>query len=518
MSLQPSLRYLPDKIMSSSILIWGGVGLLSVICLIQYMRSRAKRTAFPIIDPRDEKDYRCIIMDGVAKYPDTPFYILGSIKTLMLPKSYIDEIRSMPEDKMTLRKFVRQEFHVELTGIGDPSKPTVKVVNTDLTRHVATALPQIQEEIIYSFDHAFGSCEDWSSFPTYFTLGKIVAIISGRILVGLPLSRNEEWIDNNIAYAMSVVKLKAAFSKWPEWSWDIVRYFIKEVREHSKLCARASKNMKPLLDMKIDASGMDVDTNENTAEQGKFVTWLRSRLDAGRRNNREIFTEQQLALSFASIHVTTTLITQAMYDLAAYPEYVPILLEEIRSIMREDPSGTIQKSSLPKLTKLDSFIKESQRVSPFSLVSHIRDTASDIKLSTGQVIPKDTRISVPSWAIHHSSPSLHSPGYTKSLSEFDGLRFHNLRHVPGNENRYQFVTTSTDSLSFGHGMHSCPGRFFANNIIKLTIIHLLMDWEIRFPDDLKREGGAWRRPKNQFREFDYVLDMNADLEIRKRKI
>jgi len=38
--------------------------------------------------------------------------------------------------------------------------------------------------------------------------------------------------------------------------------------------------------------------------------------------------------------------------------------------------------------------------------------------------------------------------------EFDMFRFEKLRSKPGNENKYQFATTSLENLAFGHGPHA----------------------------------------------------------------
>lgn len=63
--------------------------------------------------------------------------------------------------------------------------------------------------------------------------------------------------------------------------------------------------------------------------------------------------------------------TAVIYDLAAYPGYIPALREEIQTVMDEDGSyidgeghKKLKKSSIPRLWKLDSFLKESQRLTP----------------------------------------------------------------------------------------------------------------------------------------------------------
>jgi len=140
---------------------------------------------------------------------------------------------------------------------------------------------------------------------------------------------------------------------------------------------------------------------------------------------------------------------------------------------------------------------------------------SPLTLSTGQILPKGARFAFASDAIQTSdltptfSPALNPP-VNKPVSEFDGLRFYNLRKIPGNENKFQFATVSPDSMSWGHGNHACPGRFFASNEIKVMLIELLNNWEFRFP-----EGKG--RPDNYVTETTVMPNTMAEMEFKMRK-
>ena len=57
-------------------------------------------------------------------------------------------------------------------------------------------------------------------------------------------------------------------------------------------------------------------------------------------------------------------ITHALYDLAANPEYIQPLRDEILPIIAEQGWT---KAAMGKMWKLDSFLKESQRVNGVSL-------------------------------------------------------------------------------------------------------------------------------------------------------
>ena len=72
-----------------------------------------------------------------------------------------------------------------------------------------------------------------------------------------------------------------------------------------------------------------------------------------------------LILTLASSHTTSMAACQALFQMCEYPEYLPELREEVRTVVEED--GGWRKTTLTKLRKLDSFIRESQRVHPPSL-------------------------------------------------------------------------------------------------------------------------------------------------------
>ncbi|OBZ73434.1 Ent-kaurene oxidase [Grifola frondosa] len=65
-----------------------------------------------------------------------------------------------------------------------------------------------------------------------------------------------------------------------------------------------------------------------------------------------------LAANFAAIHSSSMTFTQALYYLAANPEFVGPLREEVDAIISTDGWS---KAAMDKMRKIDSFLKESQR-------------------------------------------------------------------------------------------------------------------------------------------------------------
>lgn len=128
------------------------------------------------------------------------------------------------------------------------------------------------------------------------------------------------------------------------------------------------------------------------------------------------------------------------------------------------------KEAMGHLYKLDSFIRETQRLSPGTtgrstgLYFAIHNAAHpdpiieatprialvDFRLSNGFVIPAGTRVSTHLSAMHLD------PEIYENASEFDGFRYSRLRESnPQEATRHQAVnTTNMNYLSFGHGRHA----------------------------------------------------------------
>lgn len=106
-------------------------------------------------------------------------------------------------------------------------------------------------------------------------------------------------------------------------------------------------------------------------------------------------------------------------------------------------------------------------------VSMRRKVVEDVTLSDGLFLPKGSRLNVDSSRM--ADPSLHD-----NPEQYDAYRFLKMRSQPGREFMAQLVSTSPDHLGFGHGQHSCPGRFFAANEIKIALAHMILkyDWQL----------------------------------------
>jgi cytochrome P450 len=114
-----------------------------------------------------------------------------------------------------------------------------------------------------------------------------------------------------------------------------------------------------------------------------------------------------------------------------------------------------------------------------------RAVTKDFTFSDGTTVPRGSYVLVPMHAMYLDD-SLYP-----NASTFDAFRWSRLREQPGDEKRYQFVTTSPTHINFGHGRDACPGRFFAAQEIKLLLAHILLHYDVRLEHSSALPSPTW---------------------------
>jgi cytochrome P450 len=162
------------------------------------------------------------------------------------------------------------------------------------------------------------------------------------------------------------------------------------------------------------------------------------------------------------------------------PQYVQALREEAREAYNFG-DGAFTTAAIQKLSKLDSFIKETMRFNPISVDAFQRKVLQPFSLPDGTVVPAGTRLAI-AWAAMSRDPEIF-----ENPDQFDGYRFVNAaKTVDGKvSGTNQFVAASREYLVFGFGRHACPGRFFATALLKIMLATILLKYDLRNGDGSK---------------------------------
>ncbi|KXH40775.1 P450 monooxygenase [Colletotrichum simmondsii] len=422
-----------------------------------------------------------LLRAGFEETHGRPFQVISPFGPLvMLPPSLCDEVRN--DKRLTFTGFidrvrVYEQNSSNLGGrsngshgipawisckMGSREKSYKKPCGRTSTKNLVMYLTErLREEASLILREQLPSSKEWQEVRFFPVATQLAARLSAKILLGDRLCRDKEWIAVSINFTGVILHAGRALRAWPVLLRPLVHRFVPTLNYLRSQITQARKIMEPELAARRLARG----EKERPMDS---LSWI----DDVRRGREFDVVAGQLFLTFAAIHTTSSVVTAILYDLLAYPEYFTLLREEIVKVFTED--GGWSKNSLFKLKLMDSCMKESQRL--HILGPHImnRRVEEAITLSDGTYLPKGTLITV---ATHNTrDPALWGPEPEK----FDGNRFLRMREEPGQENRWQFVSTSPEFLAFGHGTHACPGRFFASNEMKIVLAHLIMnyDWRI----------------------------------------
>ncbi|KAF9870929.1 cytochrome p450 [Colletotrichum karsti] len=414
---------------------------------------------------RWDEDAIEILKEGDRVTEGRPFQILSSFgPCIVLPKEYCNEIRN--DSRLSFRGFIERQALVQYPGLdvihtgveGDIIQDTIR---KNLNQALGGMTASLSQECALVVAESLPQSKDWKQTKFIMASTNIAARLSALVFLGERLCHRQDWIDTSIRFTVVMMRSQAALRAWPVFMRRIVCYFLPELIYLRQLIRQARDIIEPELAYRR-ASRAEVVKPQDS------LSWL----DDVRQGRPFDVVSGQLFLTVAAIHTTSTVLTATMYDLISNPAYIGLLREEIVRVYNED--GGWKKTSLYKLKLMDSCMKESQRLNILGPNMMNRYAEADVTLSDGTFIPKGSHITIPTF--HMRDPDV----FGSNADEFDGYRFLRMRDEPGQENKWQFVSTSPEFLSFGHGKHACPGRFFASNEIKIALIHLLLkyDWDI----------------------------------------
>ncbi|KAK0230002.1 cytochrome P450 [Armillaria nabsnona] len=338
----------------------------------------------------------------------------------------------------------------------------IGVIRGALTRNIASCFADVQDEIKAAFNDNIPITEDWVEIPAYDTIVQIVCRVSNRMFVGLPLCRNPEYLNLNINYAIEFFAFAGIINILPR------------VLRMQVILTQYSKTEKFLGDtIREQMHQQDVHGKEWPGKPNDVVSWL---LDAtyGDVKKRSVkdYCSRVLFVNLGAIHTTSMTFTTALYALATHPEYAEILRDEVESIINE---VGYTKSAMGKMSKLDSFVKEAQRLyGNVGVFGMPRTTCKDFVFSDGTVIPAGVPMVVASLSTHTDEENYEDP------LEFKPWRFSKKRSQEGEGIRHSdMATLSLDFVLFGHGRPACPGRFFAVNELKALMSHVLLNFDVK---------------------------------------
>jgi len=236
-------------------------------------------------------------------------------------------------------------------------------------------------------------------------------------------------------------------------------------------CTRIRQHLGALIDTHSAPSGQfdDIASAVMSAVDG----------DLGKPFSRDELIDQLGVFFLAGHETTASALTWVFYILAARPEWMAFLREEID----QELQGAAMTFDMSKrLPRLRAFFRETLRLyPPITFLPRVAQQATRIG---GRKIRRGALVMISPWTLHRHETWWRNP------HAFDPMRF-----MPGGEGD----TNSGAYIPFGQGPHICVGAGFAQTEALLIMAHLIrtFDWHLTPGQTVRPAARLTTRPASQ---------------------
>ncbi|RYP56149.1 hypothetical protein DL771_012094 [Monosporascus sp. 5C6A] len=442
------------------------VGVVAVALLhllsspISTLKRRLKAWSFLIRGP-------LIIQEAYDRANGAPFAVDAPDNRYILVSSWdqIREIDAAADSVLSLQAAAREVLQPKHTMVGFDwhdrkgfdGAPLLRTIRYLLTAHLPQILPDIRSFISNMFDQRYEShpvVNGRKLSPVYPMIIGAVTQSNAYAFFGQELSKNEEFM-----------KAGAVFIEQTLLIAEVVRLLPHAISGH----------IGDFLARRLNSGKIIYDSLE------PVVT---------RR-----FHERELRKQGHDIPEQTACF--ALFDLCLHPEYLEPLRQEIQNTTWEE----FEKSGGQLFPLMDSFMKESARLTPVESVSTRRKATKPFKLSDG------TKVEVGEWICSAVRGMNLDPANYSRVDEFHGFRFvpreileSSLSGVSSPPHKFQtpdpeksstFVELSDWQL-WGTGKSACTGRWYAAAMIKIILGTFISKWDMELADPKATRHFCWR--------------------------
>ncbi|GJE97794.1 cytochrome P450 [Phanerochaete sordida] len=363
----------------------------------------------------------------------------------------------------------------------------------NLTRNMGSVFHDMFDEVAVACGELIpAKGNEWLPIHVYPAMHTLVARAANRVFVGLPVCRQQGYIDIMVHFAEDIISGVLKLSVVPSFMRGFIARKTTVVDERIRLCL---EYLQPTIN---DRKAMMARFGKDwTDKPNDMMQWLIDEAVARNQGDEEI-ARLVLFINTGAIDTTSHAIVEAVYDISVRPDLANTLREEVEAAVAEDGWT---RAATAKMRRLDSFLRESLRLHGPGTTSMFRRVLRPVTLSDGTFLPTGTTFTTPTLATH-----LDEENY-EDAAQFDALRF----YKPELKVQQQLTTTAADFMTFGHGRFACPGRFFAQNELKAMMAYMLVHYDMR-PE---HEGV---RPANVYKGLSVLPDAKARVLFRKRRV
>lgn len=272
---------------------------------------------------------------------------------LVLPYRFLSELRMLPTSKLNAEVALVETTMGQYNGVDIILKDRQAngIARVQLTKSLPSILPVIGEEVGQELATQLASCKH--DRYTAFNARDLTFALNLRATLltfsGRELCQNYEWKKVISKFHDAPANMVIPLTFCPEFLRPLAKYLVPAHYQLKRIHNRARQFL-------FEYRPVDSDV---------IPTMFQHFLATAREHpvDQDEIVSKFLVLSSAALHTMTDAALQALYDLCSMPHYIQALraeLEEALSI-----SGGVWDLKTTKMMKrMDSFLKESQRLNP----------------------------------------------------------------------------------------------------------------------------------------------------------
>ncbi|KAI0865027.1 cytochrome P450 [Xylaria cubensis] len=398
---------------------------------------------------------------------------------------HMNEIRKAGADELSLFGATKQMFQPAYTMLGHNWLDERGAEGIGQLRTIMPDMQRIVQESFKAFEEANKSKSGNGNLPAYGLNKKVLCKLNGFCFFGDELAQNELFMKKIFEYNELVISAAEVLRVMPEFLKKIIGPY---VGRHTSVQDKVFNLINDVVARRLEEKKLLESGQISSPLPNDMIQWIIDtappKLGWGSRR----ITYEIIAIWFGSVHALSATVTYVMFDLCAHPEYVEPLRKEV-----ESPEFDEFMKTTKGLPLLDSFIKESSRLSPIEAMSGRRQALKDFVFSDGTQVKKGDWTCVPAKAV------LNDESFFPSASSFEGFRFAPRENIPKSlktisqpEGPSRYSDLSENYHAWGIGGIVCPGRFYASVATKLIMAHVLKNFDCGVLDRDMERSSIWR--------------------------
>ncbi|CAB4412600.1 unnamed protein product [Rhizophagus irregularis] len=413
------------------------------------------------------KDNENFIKKCHAEYGEIfSLYLFGKVQTFVGKELFPEVFRN--HNDFCFNEAGRENFPLEnfLNRPNEFTDTLPRMVQINLSGQIKLYTERVQRQLIKSIDEMIGNVLEPPLKFFQFIIAKPIA----ATMVGEELSDDKELVNSfanvttDFIPFLSIPPVLNFIHPYLHRQVMIIvfKYLNNPFKMHRELI---KKKITPVIEKRLREMKESGDNYVSPIDILQRYTEL---LHKDYTVDIDVVTDNMIISIFASVYNTSNSLTFCLtwYKLVNNPQFLKEILEEQEQLYKSNEKSYYSTEQIARMEKLDSFIKETLRVNVNNVALQHKTLSSYFTFSNGYQVPKGRLVNIRLGEVH----------FDKELQSQNADEFNAFRYLKKNS-----PATRADNsfLTFGLGKHTCPGRQFAVNEIKVALHYLLLNYDIK---------------------------------------